>query len=68
MSVPRARQLRRNETAAERRLWQALRDRKLGGMKFRRQVPIGRYIVDFVSFERRLVVELDGGQHARQVQ
>ena len=48
---------------AEKLLWQKLRARQLGGAKFRRQTPIGPYIVDFVSFEHRLVVEIDGGQH-----
>ena len=57
-----ARELRRNMTKAERRLWRRLRGEQLG-VKFRRQQPIGRYIVDFVCLERRLVVEVDGGQH-----
>ena len=61
-----ARQLRRNMTDAERRLWRHLRRRQLVGCKFRRQCPIGRYIVDFVCFEQMLVIELDGGQHADQ--
>jgi very-short-patch-repair endonuclease len=51
-------------TDAERKLWYTLRDRRFAGFKFRRQVPIGRYIVDFVCFEERLVIEVDGGQHA----
>ena len=51
----------------ERRLWYHLRDRRLGGAKFRRQLPIGPYIVDFVCVEIRLVIELDGGQHSEQV-
>jgi very-short-patch-repair endonuclease len=50
-------------TDAERKLWQALRKRQLLGMKFRRQVPIGRYFVDFVCFEKKLVIEVDGSQH-----
>lgn len=45
-------------------LWLELRARRFAGAKFRRQVPLGRYVADFLSFERRLVVELDGGQHA----
>lgn len=61
-----ARQLRKNMTDAERHLWQRLRGKQLSGVKFRRQQSIGKYIVDFVSFERRLVIELDGGQHATQ--
>ena len=58
-----ARSLRQRSTDAERRVWQYLRDRKLGGFKFRRQHPIGKYIVDFVCLECHLVVELDGSQH-----
>jgi very-short-patch-repair endonuclease len=49
-------------TEAEKRLWHALRNKQLG-IRFRRQQPIGDYIVDFVSFERRIIVEIDGGQH-----
>jgi very-short-patch-repair endonuclease len=59
-----ARKLRRNMTGAERKLWSLLRNRKLTGLKFRRQVPIGPYVADFLSFEARLIVEADGGQHA----
>jgi 2-isopropylmalate synthase len=51
-------------TDAERRLWAALRDRQLDGVKFRRQHPLGPYILDFFSEELKLVVEVDGGQHA----
>ncbi|WP_097459938.1 endonuclease domain-containing protein [Mangrovitalea sediminis] len=58
-----AKQLRQNMTDAEHRLWRHLRDRRLDGHKFRRQRPIGPYIVDFVNIEARLVVEADGGQH-----
>jgi adenine-specific DNA-methyltransferase len=58
-----ARRLRRDQTAVERKLWYALRDRRLYGFKFRRQQPIGSYVVDFVCFEEKLIVELDGGQH-----
>ena len=58
-----ARELRRNQTKAERLLWSKLRNKQLTALKFRRQQPIGPYIVDFVSFERRLIIELDGGQH-----
>ncbi len=50
-------------TEAERRLWQILRSHQMQGYKFRRQVPIGRYIADFVCHEARLIVEIDGGQH-----
>jgi very-short-patch-repair endonuclease len=59
-----ARALRGSETDAERTMWRLLRDRRLGGVKFRRQVPIGPYVADFAAIEHRLVVELDGGQHA----
>ena len=63
----RARSLRADHTRAERLLWSKLRNRQLGGWKFRRQVPRGRYIVDFLCLEAGVVVELDGGQHADQV-
>jgi very-short-patch-repair endonuclease len=52
-------------TEAERRLWQILRSEQMTGYKFRRQVPIGRYIANFVCHEARLIVEVDGGQHDR---
>jgi len=61
-----ARGLRRRQTDAERRLWSRLRDRRLTGAKFSRQVPIGAYVVDFCCREVKLIVELDGGQHAGQ--
>jgi very-short-patch-repair endonuclease len=62
----RARELRNNPTDAERVLWGQLRLWQLDGYKFRRQQPLGRYIVDFVCLEKRVVVEVDGGQHAEQ--
>ncbi len=62
--TPLARDLRKPENMAEARLWHVLRNRQLGGLKFRRQFPIGSYIADFVCTEKRLVVELDGSQHA----
>jgi len=62
--TPYARKLRRASTKAERKLWQALRNRQIEGCKFRRQQPIDSYIVDFVCFDNKLVIELDGGQHA----
>ena len=62
----RARELRRQSTDAERMLWSRLRDRRLRGIKFRRQAQIGQYIVDFLCMERRLIIELDGGHHADQ--
>ena len=61
----RARTLRQNMTEAERRVWQILRSHRMTGYQFRRQVPIGRYIADFVCHEARLIVEIDGGQHDR---
>jgi very-short-patch-repair endonuclease len=57
------RNLRQRSTDAERLLWYRLRDRRLGGFKFRRQHPIGIYTVDFVCIENHLIIELDGGQH-----
>lgn len=65
MASPHARSLRTNATDAERRLWRALRRRQLEGHRFRRQHPIGPYIVDFVCLSAKLVVEVDGGQHAQ---
>ena len=63
-NIFRARQLRVEATDAEARLWVHLRNRSLGGFKFRRQFPVGPYVADFVCIERKLIVELDGGQHA----
>ena len=59
-----AREMRREPTLVERRLWTLLRDRRLGGLKFRRQVPLGDYIADFACFRPKLVVEADGIAHA----
>jgi very-short-patch-repair endonuclease len=61
------RRLRRALTDAERKLWFAVRDRRLDGHKFVRQEAIGPYIVDFVCREKKLVIEVDGGQHAESV-
>jgi very-short-patch-repair endonuclease len=58
-----ARTLRKNSTDAERILWSELRDHRLNGASFRRQVPIANYIADFVCHATKLVIELDGGQH-----
>ncbi len=63
-SIKNARNLRRNMTDVETKLWYQLKDRRFYGVKFRRQHPIKGYIVDFVSLEHKLVIELDGGQHA----
>ncbi|RWM27664.1 endonuclease domain-containing protein [Mesorhizobium sp.] len=59
-----ARTMRREATDAEDRLWQELRGRRLDRIKFRRQVPIGRFVADFLCAEARLIVEIDGSQHA----
>jgi len=59
-----ARRLRRSQTDAERKLWSRLRDRRLCGARFRRQHPIGSFIADFCCTEAKLVIELDGSQHA----
>ena len=64
----RARSLRRTPTPAEFALWTRIRARQLGGFKFVRQEPIDRYYVDFICRKRRLIVELDGGQHAEHRQ
>jgi len=61
-----ARTLRKSSTEAEQRIWRYLRARQLEGLKFRRQEQIGRYIVDFVCYEKSLIIEADGGQHATE--
>ena len=61
--VPLSRELRKEETEAEKLLWSRLRNRQLGQVKFRRQQPVGNYIVDFISFDKMLIIEIDGGQH-----
>src|SRR4051812_37062500 len=58
-----ARVLRKNQTDAELQLWEKLRGRRFSNVKFRRQQPIGSFIVDFVSAEQKLVIEVDGGVH-----
>jgi very-short-patch-repair endonuclease len=63
-TLERAKALRRALTPQERMLWGALRDRRLGGFKFRKQQPIGPFIADFICQEKRLIVEVDGSQHA----
>jgi very-short-patch-repair endonuclease len=62
----RARRLRKEMTDAERALWAKIGQRQIDGFQFRRQFPLGQYIVDFVCFERQLVIEVDGGQHTEQ--
>ncbi|MBD0416254.1 endonuclease domain-containing protein [Oryzicola mucosus] len=59
-----AKTLRRDMTEAEERLWQELRGRRLNGIKVRRQVPVGRYVADFLCAEAMLIIEIDGSQHA----
>lgn len=63
----RARDMRHVLTDAENKLWFTLRNRQFFGMKFRRQVPVGNYIADFLCFERNLIVEVDGGQHSDSI-
>ena len=63
-----ARRMRREPTEAELKFWYQVRNRRLDGMKFRRQVPIGRYIADFLCTEHSIIVEIDGGQHADAVE
>ncbi|HXF87942.1 MAG TPA: endonuclease domain-containing protein [Xanthobacteraceae bacterium] len=67
MRVQRARALRSRMTDAERKLWFALRDRRFSNFKFRRQVPLGLFVADFVCYSSRLIIELDGGQHAESI-
>ncbi len=59
-----AKNLRKNPTDAENLLWSRLKARQIEGFKFRRQEPVGNYIADFVCFEKLIIVEVDGGQHA----
>ncbi len=58
-----AKRLRKNSTDTEHYLWRHIRNRQIEGFKFRRQQRLGKYIVDFVNFERKVVIELDGSQH-----
>ena len=67
MNKTKARELRKNPTESEHKLWSHLRLRQIGGHKFRRQHPLGPYIVDFICLDRKLIVEVDGGQHDQQV-
>ena len=67
VQITKARNLRRNMTEVEKKLWAQLRDRRLDGYKFRRQVPMGVYIADFLCESGKLIVELDGSQHSDNV-
>jgi very-short-patch-repair endonuclease len=58
-----AQELRKKSTDTEKYLWKYLRGKQLEGFKFRRQHPFGRYIVDFINLERKIIIEVDGGQH-----
>ena len=60
-----AKRLRKTSTDAEALLWSYLRNKQLDGLKFRRQQPIGKYVVDFVCQEKKIVIELDGGLHSK---
>ena len=64
LTYARAKHMRHDPTAAERKLWGALRNRRLGDLKFHRQVPVGPYIVDFICHEHGVVIELDGATHS----
>ena len=64
--LSKAKSLRSNQTEAERKLWYHLRAHRFMDLKFKRQKPIGHYIVDFICMEHHLIIELDGGQHADQ--
>ncbi len=66
VTLLRARKLRQNQTHVEKRLWYWLRRKNVHNVRFRRQAPIGSYIVDFACYEPKLIIELDGGQHALQ--
>lgn len=63
MGLRAAKKLRKNLTEAEKRLWYHLRAHRFRGLKIKRQAPIGSCIVDFVSFQHRIIIEVDGGQH-----
>jgi very-short-patch-repair endonuclease len=68
MASETARRLRAEMTDAERKLWSLLRRKQLQGFRFRRQIPIGRYVADFACMSQHLIVELDGGRHAERVE
>lgn len=64
----RARNLRKNQTEAENKLWYFLRNRRFFHLKFKRQHPIGNYIADFYCHEQAIIIEVDGGHHAEEMQ
>ena len=68
ISVSRARDLRKNDTEAEWRLWEAIRNRRLAGFKFVRQLPVGPYVADFACRERKLILEVDGATHGSETE
>ena len=68
MTDPIVKKLRENATDAERKLWHHLRRKQIDGLRFRRQYPLGPYIVDFVCLPARLIIEVDGGQHTEQME
>ena len=61
--IEKSRQLRKNMTPQERKLWYIIRNRQFFGYRFRRQFPLGQYIVDFICREKKIIIEIDGGQH-----
>ena len=65
-STTKARELRKNMTPQERKIWSFLRKRSINNLKFRRQYPIENYIVDFICHEKKLIIEIDGGQHNQE--
>ena len=65
--IENSRQLRKNMTPQEKRLWSAIRNRQFFGYRFRRQFPIGQYIVDFICREKKIIIEIDGGQHNEDI-
>jgi very-short-patch-repair endonuclease len=67
-STNRSRALRANETSAEDRVWQAIRNRQLGGFKFVRQLPIGPYFADFACREKKVIIEIDGVTHGTEAE
>jgi adenine-specific DNA-methyltransferase len=67
MKITKARLLREKSTPAEQKLWQYLRNKRFKSLKFRRQYPVGPYILDFVCLSQKLIIELDGSQHLEQI-